>query len=137
VLKGRSPWAAYPTKTTREKTGRIKMKKINLKDYEVEVRTPTGTNRVNYEVKTSIIGLLFQPELKLNGVELLKQNQLAEKILQHQEPEILLEDAEYNKIKQAIDLVKGFGKNDVELVRRVLEAEDVSVTEVKGDKTAG
>lgn len=113
------------------------MKKINLKDYEVEVRTPTGTNGVNYEVKTSIIGLLFQPELKLGGVELLKQNQLAEKILQHQEPEILLEDAEYNKIKQAINLVKGFGKNDVELVRRVLEAEDVSVTEVKGDKTAG
>lgn len=108
------------------------MKKIKLEDYEVEVRTPKeGIKQTNYEVKTSIIGLLFQPELRLSGVELLKQNKLAEKILQYKDSEILLEDAEYNKIKQAVDVVKGFGKNDVELVRRILEAEDVSVKEVK------
>jgi len=105
------------------------MKKLSLKDYEIEIKTPAGTKKDNYEVKTSIIGLLFQPALKLNAVQVLEQNKLAEKILQHEGDEILLEDAEYGKIKHAIDITVGFGKNDVELVRRVLEAEDADVIE--------
>lgn len=107
------------------------MKKISLKDYEVEVRTPEGVKKNNYEVTTSIVNLLFNPELKLGGTALLKQNKLAEKILNCKDSEILFEDAEYVKVKQAFDIVKGFGRNDVELVRRILEAEDVSVKEVK------
>lgn len=110
------------------------MKKINLKDYTVEIKTPNGIEVTDYEVKTSIIGLLFQPALGLTGVEVLEQNRLAEKILQHENDEILLENAEYDKIKQAVDVTKGFGRNDVELVRRIFEAEDVSVTNVRDVK---
>ena len=105
------------------------MKKISLEDYKVEVKTPNGTEKTTYEVKTSIANLLFNPELKLGGVALLEQNKLAEKILNCKDSEILFEDAEYAKVKQAFDIVKGFGRNDVELVRRILEAEDVNVTE--------
>jgi len=105
------------------------MKKICVEDYEVEVRTQNGVEKTMYEVKTSIVNVLFNPELRLSSIDLLSQNKLAEKILNHKTSEILLEDAEYNKIKQAFDTVKGFVKNDVELVRRVLEAEDVSVVE--------
>ncbi|MFH2095498.1 MAG: hypothetical protein ABIJ16_07330 [Bacteroidota bacterium] len=104
------------------------MRKINLKDYTVEVRMQQGVEQVNYEVKTSIVNLLFHPDLKLNAVALLEQNKLAEKILAT-EQEILLEEAEYGKVKQAVGVVTGLGKNDVELVKRVLEAEEISVVE--------
>jgi len=104
------------------------MRKINLKDYTVEVRTPQGVEQVNYEVKTSIINLLFHPDLKLNAVALLEQNKLAEKILAT-EHKIMVEEAEYSKIKQAVNVITGLGKNDVELVQRVLGAEEISVVE--------
>jgi len=104
------------------------MRKINLKDYTVEVRTPQGVEQVNYEVKTSIVNLLFHPDLKLNAVALLEQNKLAEKILAT-EQEILLEESEYGKVKRAVEVVTGLGKNDVELVKRVLESEEISVVE--------
>ena len=104
------------------------MRKINLKDYTVEVRTPQGVEQVNYEVKTSIINLLFHPDLKLNAVALLEQNKLAEKILAT-EHKIMVEEAEYSKIKQAVNVITGLGKNDVELVQRVLWAEEISVVE--------
>jgi len=110
------------------------MRKLNLKDYTVIVRTPDQMKlgkfidaEFPYPVKDSILNLLFVPALQLNGAELVKQNVLAMKLEQCKEDNILLEDEEYNRIKKAIDTFKGFGKNDVELVERINEAEKVEV----------
>jgi len=110
------------------------MRKLNLKDYTVKVDVPDKINtgqlikaELPYQVKTSFLNLMFIPDLQLNGAELVKQNVLAMKLEQCKEDTILLEDEEYNRIKRAIDVFKGFGRNDVELVTRINEAEVVEV----------
>jgi len=110
------------------------MRKIKLADYMVKVKAPDQMNpgkiiegEYPYRVKDSILNLMFIPSLQLNGAELVKQNVLAMKLEQCKEDVILLEDEEYNRIKRAIDTFKGFGRNDVELVTRINEAEVVAV----------
>jgi len=80
-----------------------------------------------YHVKDSILNLMFNRDLLLSGAELVKQNVLAMKLETCKDSEILLEDEEYQRIKKAIDTFRGFSRNDVELVRRVNEAEKVEV----------
>ena len=110
------------------------MRKLNLKDYTVKVKMPDQMNpgkeieaEIPYPFMTSLLNLLFIRELQLSGAELVKQNVLAMKLEQCKDDEILLEDEEYNRIKRAIDTFKGFGRNDVELVTRINEAEVVEV----------
>ena len=110
------------------------MRKLNLKDYTVKTRVPDQMKlgefidaEFPYPFKDSLLNLLFAPALQLNGAELVKQNVLAMKLEQCKEDEILLEDAEYNRIKRAVDTFQGFGRNDVELVTRINEAEVAEV----------
>ena len=107
------------------------MHKLNLKDYTVKVKVPDQMNpgrmidaEIPYHFKDSILNLLFIPDLQLGGAELVKQNVLAMKLEQCKEDVIRLEDAEYSRIKLAVDTHKGFGRNDVELVTRVNESKE-------------
>jgi len=105
------------------------MRKLDLKKYTVSVRDANGVNKtIPYDFKESLIQLMFHPELKLSGKALLETNLLAEKILKT-DKEILLEEADYNKIKSAVNNFKGFSKNEVELVKRVLECPEIKVKE--------
>lgn len=108
------------------------MRKLNLKDYMVKTKVPDEMKlggfidtEFPYPFKNSILNLLFIPALQLSGAELVKQNILATKIEACKEDEILLENEEYDRVKKAIDTFTGFGKNDVELVIRVNDAEEV------------
>ena len=110
------------------------MRKLNLTNYIIRVTGPDHMNpgkviegEYPYEFKISLLNLLFNPALQLNGAELVKQNMLAVKLESCKEDEILLEDEEFNRIKRAIDTFKGFNRNDVELVTRINEAEVVEV----------
>ena len=110
------------------------MRKINLKDYTATNKVPDNMHlgklldiEFPYPVKDSILALLFSRELKLNGAELVKQQALALKIEACKEDEILLEDAEWQRLKNAIDTCTGFNRQDVELVTRINEAEVVEV----------
>ena len=109
------------------------MRKLNLKDYEVTGKVRGGDgNPVDitapYHFKDSILNIMFIRDLQLNGAELVKQNVLAIKLEQCKEDDILLEEEEYKRIKKAVDTFKGFGRNDVELVTRINNAEVVEVT---------
>lgn len=104
------------------------MRKLNLKDYMVKRKVMGGDGKLvdiegPYHVKDSILNLMFIRELQLSGAELVKQNVLAIKLETCKEDEIMLEDEEYNRIKRAVDIFKGFNRNDVELVTRIMEAE--------------
>lgn len=105
------------------------MKRIDVRDYLVGIQLEDGTTQeIPYKVKESLVGCLFHPELKLGGREIIDRDLIAKKIesaIDH----VLLEDAEYQKLNSAFETVKGFGKADVELVRRVFDAEDVDVVE--------
>ena len=107
------------------------MRKLELKHYEVTFRNVQGElETIPYDFKDAIINLMFHPDLRLSRTEALKTDILAEKIMETNE-EILLEEEEYNRIFHAVDSFKGFGKNEVELVKRVLECPKIDVKEKK------
>lgn len=104
------------------------MKRINIKPFTVSVRGPDGTQKeINYAFKESLVEILFSPMLKLNTVNLLKQEILAKKIIECTGDELLLEDEEYSRVETALGKVEGLGKNDIEMVHRIVEAETVQV----------
>jgi hypothetical protein len=78
------------------------MHKIDIETYEIEVKLPTG----------EITKLPYEMKEMLVG--------------------ILLEDEEYKKLLSAVNTIKGFGMNDSEMVKRVIEAEEVAVSESGG-----
>jgi hypothetical protein len=88
-------------------------------------------NEATYGVKQSLLTLLFHQELRIDAKDLLKRDDLARKIDSCQEDFILLEEAEYTMIRAAVETIHGFDRNDVQLVRRILEAETVEVQEKK------
>jgi hypothetical protein len=102
------------------------MRKIDLTSYLVEV-DDKGTEKP-FDVKGSISAILYHPDLKLRARDLLDNDRLAQKI-KHSQDSVLLEEAEYDKVKAAFESISGFEINDVELVKRVLDAETVEVQE--------
>lgn len=105
------------------------MRKIDARDYPLEIDTPDGKKTITYQVRKSFSEIILAPQLKLNGTALLLNQKLALKILEGKEDFILLEEAEWVKLRGAVDVIEGWGFNDVEFVRRILEAPQV---EVKG-----
>jgi len=113
------------------------MRKLKIGNYNVKIRVPDRMNPGQmiegehpFHVKDSILNLMFNPELRLSGAEVVKQNILAVKIESCSEDEIMLEDEEYLRIKKAFDTFKGFNRNDVEMLERIDTAEVVEVEEV-------
>ncbi len=102
------------------------MRKINMVGFKVLVYRNDEKKELDYAIKDSMIEIIFNPALKLNSIKLLKQNDLAQKILAAGD-ELLLEEEEYNRLKEAFEKVEGLGKNDVELVKRIFDAEKVEV----------
>ena len=108
------------------------MRKLELKDYVSHTKRPDPFGKMldiqtPYYVRDSINTILFNPALQLTSAELVKQNVLAMKLESCKEDTILLEDAEYDRIKKALDIFKGWGRADVELVLRINDAEVVEV----------
>ena len=110
------------------------MRKLNLENYTVKFRVPDKMNpgqeieaEYPYHVKTTILNLMFNSALQLSGAEVVRQNILGMKLETCKGGEILLEDEEYERIKKAFDTFKGYSRADVELVRRINEAEVVEV----------
>ena len=108
------------------------MRKIYLENYMVKSPMPDGGFKPKpYNVKEGMVSCLLHPALKLTGRELLLRNKLATRIDEAEIVEgngsILVEEADYRKLRQAFETIEGFAKNDMELVRRVLEAEEIEV----------
>lgn len=110
------------------------MRKIELQNYMVKVPAADGKFIPKpYNVKESMVSCLLHPALKLTGRELLLRNKLASRIEEAEIVEgnghILVEEEDYRKLRQAFETIEGFTKTDMELVRRVLEAEEIEVAE--------
>lgn len=94
------------------------MRKIVVSDYIVEGNT--------YEVKRSLIVVLFHPDRKLDAFDTLKAQKIAQKIEAAPES-VLLEESEYEQLLEGIKVTRGFTRNDVELIERVLNAPEVNL----------
>ena len=100
------------------------MRKLNLKNYEVTQKVKGGDGfpidiNVPFNVKDSVINVLFLPALKLMGAALVRQNILAMKIEQAGD-EVMLEEEEYGRVKAAVELYPAQSRVDVEFVDRIL-----------------
>lgn len=102
------------------------MKAIDISTYLVEARTEDGhSDQVPYDVRDSIIGILFNPNQRLKARELLDRDDLARKIRDWSGDLLQLENAEYVQLQRAVETLEGYGRHDVELVRRLLAPKDV------------
>lgn len=114
------------------------MRVIDTTPYVGEGRGPDGSPvpLPPYDIRTSLIEILFLPSLQLGARQALERDDLARKIKACEGSDLLLEDAEYQQIESAVNGFKGYGRNDVEFVRRVLEAKKVENRNLKvvGDK---
>lgn len=113
------------------------MRKLDLSNYEIDGLVDKKDEkdgiidrepgRVPYDVRKSIIFIMFSPDQRLNALELLSRDKLANKINDCQEDFVLLEQAEYEKIKNAANIVQGYSQNDIELVKRIIDCPEVEV----------
>lgn len=101
------------------------MKKILISDYAI---SQDGKD-LSYPMREALAEVLFHPNLKIVALDLLKRDDLARKIQSYDSDDLLLEEAEYALVKAAVDKVDSFTRNDVEFVKRVLDAETVEVVE--------
>ena len=114
----------------------MKMVKLVISDYFIQGRVTDqekGTSEMKdipYNVKQSIAGLLFHPSLNLTMRDAITRKDLADSIENCKEDFILVSEDDFKKVKSAFDTVKGFGKNDLELLFRIEKAETIEV-EVK------
>jgi len=100
------------------------MRKLDLSDYQftTKVQNPVGGVEeftLPYKVKDSILNIMFLPDLRLQGAELVRQNVLAIKIEQS-DGEVMLEEEEYQRIKKAAEAYKSQSRADVGLIDRIL-----------------
>lgn len=105
------------------------MRKINVNSYPIKVKNPSGQfMSIDYNVKEMLVGVLLHPTLGITGAELYVRMPIADKIKQAND-EVLLEENEYAKVLSAVNTIKGFGMNDSEMVRRIVEAKEITVSE--------
>lgn len=106
------------------------MRKIDLSNYMVQISLPTGEdNSYPYIVRKSFVEGLYHPDLRLGYKDLMDNDRLSQKIKNWEGDELLLEESEWERLKHVFETITGFTKQDVELVRRVMEAEKVEVKE--------
>ena len=109
------------------------MIKLVLKEYYIQGRVvdqEKGTSEMRdlpYNVKQSIAGLLFHPDLRLTMREALLRKDLADQIENCKEDSILVTKEDFDKIKSSFEKVQGFGRNDLSLLERIEHAEEIEV----------
>ena len=105
------------------------MRKINVEPYPIVMGALDGQEITeDFKVRESLEICLFHPSLNLDGRELMKRRKILHKI-EEADGTLLLEDDEWEKLKQAFETITGFSKNELPLVERVLEAEQIEVKE--------
>ncbi len=103
-----------------------KRMKVVIKSYPVKIVEDGKEKEVPYNVKKSLSAVLFGPNLNLAPREAVRNDALASKIEQDVDS-ILLSLEDYAVLRSAIESFTDFDRNSVELIHRVIDAEEVSV----------
>lgn len=106
-----------------------KMFKLPISDYTVIVKQEGNDVERTYDVIGSVDILLFHQDLRLNGKELLQNGELQNKLEDCKkggESFVFLTPEEYARLSRLLDL-RVFGKNEIELVKRIQNCEEVDV----------
>lgn len=102
------------------------MRELNLTNYKLI------DGEGDYPLVKTLCLILFGGNQQVNAREAIARNKLCEKIEAcESQGYILLEDAEYEKLKNSVESLTGLVRNDVEMVNRVLEAPEVNVAKLE------
>lgn len=93
-----------------------------------EAKKPDPPSSPDYDLRGSIIEILFHPNLQLGAKDLLDRDTLARRIKDWPDNDLLLEEEEYKKVLAGLEVLRGLQRHDVQFVRRVLDAPKVEVT---------
>ena len=113
----------------------MKARKLNLKSYKVKRQKLEDGKVIDskevYDIKDIIPNIMCHPLLKHNGFRFHTIAKLADRIKDCAEDFIVLDIADYETMKKCFDDFQGYGRNDVEMVHRIYEAEEIDVEEKK------
>lgn len=108
----------------------MKAYKLDISEFQVEVTDPSGQAvLMDYGVRPALVGILLNPQLNLTGIDVFDRYDLATRIKTSDREVILLSPEEHGWLKAAIATIKGFGMNDVELIRRIRNAPEIDIEE--------
>jgi hypothetical protein len=94
------------------------MKVINLRPFTVPVMQNGVVIQQSYNIKASIIGLLFQQGLDLSVQDVIERSTLADKI-DASGPHLCLTEREYKVILKSVNHFKAYSRNDGTLLKRI------------------
>ena len=100
------------------------MKMIDVRPYNVIV----NGHEEPYLVADSLVAVLFNQSLRLSALDARKNDKIAQKI-ESATDFVLLEEAEYQTLKECADSFRGYARNDLEFVDRIANAEEVEIVE--------
>ena len=103
------------------------MRRLSIERYEVE--NPDGTS-TPYDVDVSLLALLDHPGRQRDARQVMVSAVVRGKIIEAvrgEDAEVLLEEAEYQDLADALATAKGLTTADVGLVERIQSAETVEV----------
>jgi len=106
----------------------MKAKKIDLSQYATVLKDENGEPQM-FDVRSSLVNVLFHPNLKLGAVEILERDELRKDIQNEETDTLLVTPEDWEKLRAGVECIEGFGQNDVGFIRRVLEAPEVTVEE--------
>lgn len=105
------------------------MRKIDVRNYPITIGTANNQEVTeDFKVKESLAVCLCHPQLQISGLELLNRRKILDKI-EAADGTLLLEDDEWEKLKSALETIKGMSKNEIPMIERVTEAEEIEVKE--------
>lgn len=101
------------------------MRKLDLKNYTLSLKNKQGINQfVTYQFKDALVNVLTHPSVGLNGPELLEVDVIVEKI-KKANTEIILTEDDYKKIIEFFKRFRGFGRGDIQFVKRVYNCPEI------------
>jgi hypothetical protein len=110
------------------------MREINLASYKVKIKESKGGKLVDrtdtYNVKDSLISILFMPGNGVTARESFKRQVLADKI-EAADKTVMIEEADWMKLVEAAEKIENVGRNDIEFMHRILDAPEVKVEKVE------
>ncbi len=83
--------------------------------------------QVEYSVKEALSNILYHPDLHLSIEEAINRKTISDRLEICKEDHIVLSPEDYSVIYDSFGKVLGFGKDDVELLKRIKNAERFEV----------
>ena len=99
--------------------------KINIKNYKMDRQS----GEKEYEVKRALGNIILSPVQRHKGFKFYTNSKIVDKINDCKNNSIILDNTDYEAVKECFDTFQDYSRFDAELVRRIYEAEEVEMKE--------